>query len=149
MNTRTFFRLGLLVLLSMNNVGCTSKEQPTLSEIPAPTAQIIAAGAANPSPTTATAAVTQTTPSSTVTRGRTIYTTQCTACHHSDPHKSGTLGPDVFGSSLELLEARITHANYPKDYTPKRPTHTMAALPHLTKEDITALHAYLNSTDAK
>jgi mono/diheme cytochrome c family protein len=76
-------------------------------------------------------------------RGRTIYQTQCTACHNSDPHKSGAIGPDVFGSSRELLEARVLRAEYPTGYKPKRETHQMAALPHL-KGEIDSLTAYLN-----
>jgi mono/diheme cytochrome c family protein len=78
-----------------------------------------------------------------VNRGRAIYQTQCTACHHSDPHKPGSLGPDVWGSSRELLEARIVRGEYPKGYTPKRSTHIMVALPHL-KGELDALTAYLN-----
>lgn len=77
-------------------------------------------------------------------RGRTVYQTQCIACHNPDPHKAGALGPDVFGASRDLLEARILRAEYPAGYQPKRQTHTMAALPHL-KADIEALHSYLNS----
>jgi mono/diheme cytochrome c family protein len=76
-------------------------------------------------------------------RGRVIYQTQCIACHNSDPKKAGALGPDVFGSNLELLEARIMRAQYPEGYKPKRETHTMVPLPHL-KADIPAIQAYLN-----
>jgi mono/diheme cytochrome c family protein len=79
-----------------------------------------------------------------ISKGRTVYQTSCTACHHSNPKKSGTLGPDVYGSSLELLSARILKAEYPPGYTPKRSTQSMAALPHLAK-DLPGLHAYLNS----
>ncbi len=77
-------------------------------------------------------------------RGRTIYQTQCTACHNRDPKKPGSIGPEVFGSSRELLEARIMKAEYPPQYQPKRNTHSMAALPHL-KNEIDSLHSYLNS----
>ncbi len=76
-------------------------------------------------------------------KGRTIYQTQCMACHHADPHKAGSLGPDVFGSSKELLKARIMHAAYPDGYSPKRTTKIMAPLPHLENE-IEALHTFLN-----
>jgi mono/diheme cytochrome c family protein len=76
-------------------------------------------------------------------RGRTIYQTQCTACHNSDPRKSGSIGPDVFGSSNELLEARVLRAEYPRGYKPKRETHQMATFPHL-KAEINFLTVYLN-----
>lgn len=76
-------------------------------------------------------------------RGRAIYSTQCIACHNSDPHLAGALGPEVFGSSKELLEARILRAEYPAGYKPKRETHSMVPLPHL-KPELDAIHAYLN-----
>lgn len=75
--------------------------------------------------------------------GRTIYNTHCTACHGANPKLNGALGPAIFGSSLELLEARVLRAQYPAGYTPKRATGVMAALPFL-KDEIPALHAYLN-----
>ncbi len=82
----------------------------------------------------------------TQSRGKIIYQTQCTACHHSDPKKPGVLGPDVFGSSSELLKARILYGTYPPGYKPKRSTHTMSALAHL-KDEIESLTLFLNSTD--
>jgi mono/diheme cytochrome c family protein len=85
---------------------------------------------------TATAALVQ--------RGKVLYQTQCIACHNSDPRKPGALGPDVFNSSRELLDARILRAEYPQGYKPKRETHTMVALPHL-KNELEAIHSYLNS----
>ena len=78
-------------------------------------------------------------------RGKAIYSANCIACHHLDSKKDGSLGPAVYGSSLELLTERIMHAKYPAGYKPKRETATMAALPHLSAE-IPALHAYLNSS---
>ncbi len=79
-----------------------------------------------------------------VDRGKTVYRTSCIACHNSDPKRAGSLGPEVWGSSKELLVARILNATYPPDYQPKRSTHTMAPIPHL-KDDIDAIHAYLNA----
>ncbi|MFZ9594572.1 MAG: c-type cytochrome [Bdellovibrionia bacterium] len=80
-----------------------------------------------------------------IQRGKVVYQTQCTACHHSDPKRSGSIGPDVYGSSKELLEARILRGEYPKGYTPKRASHIMQALPHL-KNEIQALYDYLNQS---
>ena len=78
-------------------------------------------------------------------RGRSVYFSRCIACHHSDPKKDGAIGPAVWGSSLELLRARVIYGNYPAGYKPKRPTQVMVALPHL-KNDVDALHEYLNSS---
>jgi mono/diheme cytochrome c family protein len=78
-----------------------------------------------------------------VESGRKAYVKHCIACHHADPKIDGALGPAVFGSSRELLERRIVHGDYPQGYTPKRPTRSMVAMPHV-KSDIEALHAYLN-----
>ncbi len=79
-----------------------------------------------------------------IARGKSVYMGACIACHHSDPRQAGALGPEIAGSSKELLEARIMRAQYPDGYTPKRPSRTMVALPHL-KDDIDSLHSYLNS----
>jgi mono/diheme cytochrome c family protein len=66
-----------------------------------------------------------------VAKGRTVYLTNCTACHNSDPSVDGTLGPAVAGASRELVEARVVRGTYPPGYTPKRPTQQMVPLPHL------------------
>ncbi len=79
-----------------------------------------------------------------IRRGKAVYITACTACHHLNPKLEGSLGPAVAFSSLELLEARILHENYPENYKPKRSTKLMVKLPHY-KEDIPSLHAYLNA----
>lgn len=79
-----------------------------------------------------------------VDKGRAVYLSNCIACHNPDPTQNGAIGPQVAGSSLELLEARILHAKYPDGYKPKRETHQMPAFPEL-KNEISALHAFLNS----
>jgi len=76
-------------------------------------------------------------------RGRSVWMANCVACHATDPTKAGALGPDVAGSSRELIEARVLRAEYPPGYTPKRSTHAMVALPHLAGS-IDDLYAYLN-----
>jgi mono/diheme cytochrome c family protein len=76
-------------------------------------------------------------------RGRAVYQSSCIACHNADPKKSGSLGPEVWGASLELLQRRILDAEYPAGYVPKRSTHVMQKMPQVQK-DIPALHAYLN-----
>jgi mono/diheme cytochrome c family protein len=79
-----------------------------------------------------------------IARGKVVYLANCITCHNSNPRKPGSLGPDVAGSSKELLIARIVHGKYPDGYTPKRSSHVMQALPHLVG-DIDALVAYLNA----
>ena len=79
-------------------------------------------------------------------RGRVVYQSNCIACHNTDPRKPGTLGPDLWGSSQELVESRVMRGEYPPGYAPKRQTHQMVPLPQL-QADIPALHAYLNSKD--
>jgi mono/diheme cytochrome c family protein len=79
-----------------------------------------------------------------IKRGKTVYAGNCMACHNMDPKLAGSLGPDVFGSSRELIEARLVKGTYPEGYKPKRPGAGMPLFPHLAGE-IDALHAFLNA----
>ena len=79
-----------------------------------------------------------------IQRGRTVYQANCTACHNSNPKAAGALGPDVWGSSRQLVETRVMMGGYPPGYKPKRATHVMKPLPQLGR-DIESLTAYLNS----
>jgi mono/diheme cytochrome c family protein len=79
-----------------------------------------------------------------IARGRAVYAANCAACHASNPKLQGSQGPDVWGSSKELLTARIINGNYPEGYKPKRESAIMPAMPHV-KNDIDGLHAFLNS----
>jgi hypothetical protein len=47
---------------------------------------------------------------------------------------AGKPGPEIAGSSRELVEARVLHVAYPPGYTPKRKTNTMRAMPRLAAE---------------
>jgi mono/diheme cytochrome c family protein len=75
-------------------------------------------------------------------RGRQVYLSQCTACHASDPSEPGPVGPEIKGSSRELLEAKVLHGTYPPGYKPKRSTAVMPPQPQVAN-DIPALAAYL------
>ncbi len=79
-----------------------------------------------------------------VTEGKRVYATNCTACHNPNPRLAGALGPDLAGSSEELLAAKVLRNEYPPGYTPKRQSNAMVALPHLEPK-IPALAAYLQS----
>lgn len=78
-----------------------------------------------------------------IARGKTTYMANCIACHNLNPKLPGGTGPDVHGSSLELLEARVLRASYPPGYKPKRDTGVMPEFEDL-KDEIPALHAFLN-----
>lgn len=81
-------------------------------------------------------------------RGRSLYLSNCAACHHSsDPSRDGPTGPAIKGSSRELLEARVLKATYPPGYKPKRKTRSMRAQPYL-KSTIPDLAAFLGSDPA-
>jgi mono/diheme cytochrome c family protein len=77
-------------------------------------------------------------------QGAKVYAMHCTACHNADPKKAGSIGPAIWGSSAELLEARLVHGTYPPGYKPQRDTKIMTLLPFL-KDQIPALHAFLNT----
>ena len=77
------------------------------------------------------------------THGKRVYSQNCIACHNPNPKLDGAVGPAIYESSLELVTARVLHANYPPGYKPKRLTGQMPAFPSLEKE-LPALHAFLN-----
>ena len=75
-------------------------------------------------------------------RGRIVYKTHCTACHHGDPNLAGLQGPEIVGSAPELVAARILRGDYPPGYTPKRTTKLMVPMPYL-RDEVPALAAFL------
>ena len=90
-------------------------------------------------------APTQTARAPDANRGRSLYLSNCAACHNSgDPARDGPVGPAIKGSSRELLEARILKATYPPGYKPRRKTAMMPAQPYL-KSAIPDLAAFLGS----
>ena len=79
-----------------------------------------------------------------IQRGKVVYQSYCISCHNPDPAKAGAVGPDLAGTSLELLEGRVLSLKYPAGYQPKRGTALMAPMPYL-KNDLPALYAFLNA----
>ncbi len=79
-----------------------------------------------------------------VNQGKAVYMSTCIACHNPDPKLPGSIGPEIAGSSYDLLFARVTKAEYPNGYKPKRTSKMMPAFPQHEK-DVKALTAYLNS----
>ena len=78
-----------------------------------------------------------------IAAGKAVYYSSCIACHNADPSLPGPVGPDLTGSSIELIRSKVMEGTYPDGYSPKRPTKLMVPLPHL-KEQIPAIHAFLN-----
>jgi mono/diheme cytochrome c family protein len=75
-------------------------------------------------------------------RGKQVYQAQCIACHHQDPAKPGSIGPEVKGTPGEVVRAKVVQGMYPQGYAPKRPTKIMQPMPQLAPE-VDALAAYL------
>ena len=77
-------------------------------------------------------------------KGKAIYYLNCISCHNLDPKKQGSIGPQIYGSSKELLSKKILFGKYPKNYKPKRSGGAIPIMPNLDKE-ITNLDAFLNA----
>jgi mono/diheme cytochrome c family protein len=85
-----------------------------------------------------------------ISRGRAVYLSNCSACHNSDPRKVGVLAPEIHDASMELLEARVLRAEYPKGYQSKMAQRgqtpgVMPAMPFL-ENDLPAIFAFLQAT---
>ena len=76
-------------------------------------------------------------------KGQILFNTSCTSCHNSNPKLDGPIGPAIAGSSLELLQLKIRKGEYPAGHKPTRETKVMTLMPHLSDDDIKAIHAYL------
>ena len=76
-------------------------------------------------------------------KGKAIYYLNCIACHNLDPKKQGSIGPQIYGSSKELLSKKILFGKYPKNYKPKISGRAMPIMPDLEREIIN-IHAFLN-----
>jgi len=77
-------------------------------------------------------------------KGKVVYNANCVSCHNNDPKKQGSIDPQIYGSSKELLSKKINYGKYPKNYRPKRSKKVMPLMPHLDKE-IKNLDAFLNA----
>ena len=77
-------------------------------------------------------------------KGKVVYYANCISCHNYNPKKPGSIGPQIYKSSKELLSNKINFGKYPKNYKPIMSTNIMPLLPHLDKE-ISNLHAFLNA----
>ena len=80
-----------------------------------------------------------------IEKGRTVYFANCVSCHNNNPKKLGSIGPEVYGVSIDVLTQKIVSGKYPENYKPKRTSKIMPLMPHLNKE-ILNLHAFINSS---
>ena len=79
-----------------------------------------------------------------IEKGRMVYFANCVSCHNNNPKKPGSIGPEVYGVSIDVLTQKIISGKYPENYRPKRTSKIMPSMPHLNKE-IANLHAFINS----
>ena len=79
-----------------------------------------------------------------IEKGRMVYFANCVSCHNNNPKKPGSIGPEVYGASIDVLAQKIVFGKYPENYSPKRTSKIMPLMPHLKKE-ISNLHAFINS----
>jgi len=80
-----------------------------------------------------------------IEKGRIVYFANCVSCHNNNPKKPGSIGPEVYGASIDVLAQKIVFGKYPENYRPKRTSKIMPLMPHLNKE-ISNLHAFINSS---
>ena len=78
-----------------------------------------------------------------IEKGRMVYFANCVSCHNNNPKKPGSIGPEVYGASIDVLTQKIVFGKYPENYRPKRTSKIMPLMPHLNKE-ISNLHAFIN-----
>ena len=80
-----------------------------------------------------------------IEKGRMVYFANCVSCHNNNPKKPGSIGPEVYGVSIDVLTQKIVSGKYPENYRPKRTSKIMPSMPHLNKE-ISNLHSFINSS---
>ena len=76
-------------------------------------------------------------------KGKAIYYLNCIACHNLDPKKQGSIGPQTYGYSKELLSKKIFFANIQRIQI-KKVGGAEPIMLNLDKE-ITNLYAFLNA----
>ena len=55
-----------------------------------------------------------------IEKGRMVYYANCVSCHNNNPKKPGSIGPEVYGVSIDVLTQKIVSGKYPENYIPKR-----------------------------
>ena len=80
-----------------------------------------------------------------IEKGRVVYFANCVSCHNNNPKKPGSIGPEVYGVSIDVLKQKIIYGKYPEYYNPKRTSKIMPLMPYLNKK-IPNLLAFINSS---
>lgn len=80
--------------------------------------------------------------------GKLLYELNCIKCHNKDPRKPGPIGPDIAGSSLELITMKVKKLGYPKGYVPKRKTKIMPKI-YIRTDQIKSIYLYLQEFKGK
>jgi len=80
-----------------------------------------------------------------IEKGRVVYFANCVSCHNNNPKKPGSIGPEVYGVSIDVLKQKIIYGKYPEYYNPKRTSNIMPLMPYLNKK-IPNLLAFINSS---
>lgn len=76
-------------------------------------------------------------------RGEALYKNNCLTCHGANRSTPPQLGPEIWGSSKELIRSKVVLNSYPKGYKPKASTNLMATQ-SLDKSEIQSLFIFLN-----
>lgn len=77
-------------------------------------------------------------------KGKTLYRAECISCHNANPGQPGVLGPDLIGSSFDLIKSKTQNGEYPPGYKPKRKTSMMPKIP-LQDDEIKAIQEYIET----
>tara|TARA_B100000945_G_C19897002_1_gene374354 strand:+ start:78 stop:449 length:372 start_codon:yes stop_codon:yes gene_type:complete len=78
-----------------------------------------------------------------IENGRMVYFANCVSCHNNNPKKPGSIGPELYGVSIDTLTQKIIYGKYPENFRPKRKSKIMPLMPHLNKK-ISNLHMFIN-----
>ncbi len=75
--------------------------------------------------------------------GRSLYITNCIACHSALPEQDGSVGPALKGTSFEILKEKIVNGRYPEGYKGKRPISGSMPKFAFTDDQIRSIEAFL------
>ena len=79
-----------------------------------------------------------------IQEGKRIYMSTCAQCHNTNPHKPGSIGPDLYSTPEKVFYTKVPEGKYPEGYKPKRSTKVMPKFKHLTNR-IDMIYNYIRS----
>lgn len=80
----------------------------------------------------------------TIQEGKRVYLITCAKCHNTNPHKPGSIGPDLYSTPENVFHTKVPNGTYPSGYTPKRRTKIMPRFKNLTNK-VDAVYKYIRS----